>query len=82
MNDRIVSLADAKARLSELTELAAAGEEIVITKRGKPVVRMSRPETPRRPVDRETLRKLTAGMQAQPESAGEYLRRIRDEARY
>lgn len=42
MKDTTVSLADAKARLSELAELAAAGESVVITKRGKPVVRLSR----------------------------------------
>jgi antitoxin (DNA-binding transcriptional repressor) of toxin-antitoxin stability system len=43
MNDTAVSLAEAKARFNELTELAAAGEEVVITKRGKPVVRLSHP---------------------------------------
>ena len=31
---------DAKTRFSELLEQAAAGEEILVTKRGKPMVRM------------------------------------------
>lgn len=35
-----VRLADAKAHLSQLIELVEAGEEITITKRGKPVVRL------------------------------------------
>ncbi len=32
-----VTLADAKARLSELVERAASGETVSITRRGKPV---------------------------------------------
>jgi antitoxin (DNA-binding transcriptional repressor) of toxin-antitoxin stability system len=82
MDDTTVSLAEAKARLSELTELAAAGEEVVITKRGKPVVRLSRPEVARRPVDLEVLRALTARMPEQPEESSEFMRRVRDESRY
>ena len=82
MDDTTVSLAEAKARLSELTELAAAGEEVVITKRGKPVVRLSRPESPRRPVSLEAMRQLTGRMAEQDEGAGEFMRRVRDESRY
>lgn len=44
MEEKTVTLADAKARLSELTELAAAGQPVIITKHGRPVARMSRPE--------------------------------------
>ena len=35
-----VSIAEAKAHLSELIERVEKGEEILITKRGKPVVRL------------------------------------------
>ncbi len=35
------SLADAKARLSELVQRAEAGEEITIKRHGKPVARLS-----------------------------------------
>ena len=35
-----VSIRMAKARFSELVERAAAGEEIVITRRGRPVARL------------------------------------------
>jgi len=35
------NLRDAKSRLSELVRRAAAGEEILITVRGKPTVRLS-----------------------------------------
>ena len=82
VKEKTVTLADAKARLSELTELAAAGESVIITKRGKPVARLSRPERPRKPVDVEALRRLTASMPAQAEEAAEFIRRMREDARY
>ena len=37
----IATLRDAKARLSELVQKAANGEEVVITVRGEPTVRVS-----------------------------------------
>ncbi len=82
MDYTTVSLADAKARLSELADLAATGETIIITKRGKPVVRLTKPETPRIPVDLAGLRRLTEAMPRQSEDAGSFMRRLRDEARY
>ena len=47
-----VSLYDAKTRLSELVEQAAAGREIVITKSGKPKARL----VPLAPKDTRHLR--------------------------
>ncbi|MBC7944703.1 MAG: type II toxin-antitoxin system prevent-host-death family antitoxin, partial [Burkholderiales bacterium] len=38
---RIVNLATAKARLSELIHHAENGEEILITRHGQPVVRLA-----------------------------------------
>ena len=40
MENTVVSLAEAKAHLSELTDKAAQGETVIITKRGKPVARI------------------------------------------
>jgi antitoxin (DNA-binding transcriptional repressor) of toxin-antitoxin stability system len=77
-----VSLAEAKARLSELTELVASGTDVVITKRGKPVARLSRPEVARRPVNLDALRELTARMPMQPETTEAFMRRIREQSRY
>jgi prevent-host-death family protein len=37
----IVNIGEAKAHLSELIDRAAAGEEIVIARAGRPVVRLS-----------------------------------------
>jgi prevent-host-death family protein len=77
-----VSLADAKARLSELVDRAEAGEDICITRRGKPAVRLTQLERPRKPIDFEAWRKIRESMPMQSESAGDFIRRMRDEDRY
>ena len=77
-----VTLADAKARLSELVERAASGETVTITRRGKPVAHITPIETPRKPVDVDRLRAMTAATEPQPETAGDFVRRMRDEDRY
>jgi antitoxin (DNA-binding transcriptional repressor) of toxin-antitoxin stability system len=82
VEEKSVTLADAKAHLSELTDLATAGESVIIKKRGKPVARTSRPERPRQPIDPEALRRSTASMPAQADEAAEFTRRMREDARY
>ena len=82
METKQVSLAEAKAHLSELSELACAGETVIITKHGKAVGRLSAPEKPRKPIDLEALRRLTAGMPYQAEGAGQFMRRYRESERY
>lgn len=77
-----IPIAEAKAKLSELIARAAAGEPIRITSRGKPVAQLSPVERQYRPIDVEALRALTASMPMQSESAGEFVRRMRDEDRY
>ncbi len=77
-----VSVADAKAHLSELIERVSKGETVQITKRGKPVARLTGMATPRKPIDIEALRALTQSMPEQEELAGEFMRRMRDDYRY
>jgi antitoxin (DNA-binding transcriptional repressor) of toxin-antitoxin stability system len=77
-----VTLAEAKARLSELTERAAAGEELVITKRGRPVGRLSRFVPSKRVVDVARLRQLTDCIAGSTRDGDEVMRRLRDESRY
>ena len=77
-----VNLADAKARLSELVELAAKGERVVITKRGKPVLELSRPQVVPRSIELGELRALTRRMPRQKQGAGEMMRKLRDGSRY
>ena len=77
-----VSLADAKAHLSELVERAAAGEAVCITRLGKPVAQMTAIDTPRERIDVAVLRAITDTMPVQPETARDFIRRMRDEHRY
>jgi prevent-host-death family protein len=77
-----INLAEAKARLSELVERAEAGEDICIARRGKPVVRLVRMDRPKKPIDFEAMRKVRESMPKQSESAGDFIRRMRDEDRY
>jgi prevent-host-death family protein len=52
MPEHIVNLYEAKTQLSNLVERAAAGEEIIIAKAGKPKARLvplATPKLPRRP---------------------------------
>ncbi len=77
-----VNLAEAKAHLSELVERAAAGEPVCITRRGKPAAQLSAVGTPRKRIDSAVLRAVTDNMPMQQESAGEFVRRMRDEDRY
>jgi prevent-host-death family protein len=49
---QITNIHEAKTHLSRLVERAAAGEEIVIGKAGKPVARLVKYEPPAKPVRR------------------------------
>ncbi len=77
-----VSLADAKARLSELVARAADGEPVCITRRGKPIAQLTAIEAPKKRIDAAALMALTDTMPVQAESAGDFIRRMRDEERY
>lgn len=77
-----VNLAEAKARLSELVARAAEGETVQITRRGKPVAQITPIQKPRKPIDIALLRAVTDSMPMQKESAGEFIRRMRDDSRY
>jgi prevent-host-death family protein len=77
-----VNLADAKARLSELVALAAAGEPVCIMRRGKPVAQLTAVDVPRKRIDPSALQVITDAMPMQPERAREFVRRMRDDERY
>lgn len=79
-----INLADAKARLSEILDRVEAGESIEITRRGKPVAKISPTEPVKewQPIDIAMLDALHAKMPMQQESAGDFMRRMRDDARY
>jgi prevent-host-death family protein len=77
-----VALAEAKAHLSALIDAVEAGESISITRHGKPVAQLIAAEKPPKPLDIAKLRAHLATMPMQEEDGGEFMRRIRDEARY
>jgi prevent-host-death family protein len=77
-----VTVAEAKAHLSELIERAERGEPVRITRRGKPVARLTGVERPIKPIDLDALRALTGSQPLQPESTQSWLRGVRDEERY
>lgn len=77
-----VSVAEAKAHLSDLINRAAEGETVSITRRGKPVAQLIAVQKPRKKVNIEMLRKITQGMPLQKQSAGDFIREMRDSDRY
>lgn len=77
-----INLAEAKAHLSELVDRVEAGNSIDITRRGKPVARLTAVAGPRKPVDAALLRSLTATMPFQTQSAADLVRSMRDGDRY
>ena len=79
---KTISLADAKAHLSGLVDRVESGDAIDITRRGKPVIRLTAVRTPRKPIDADLLRSLTATMPSHGESAADLVRALRDGDRY
>ncbi|QUS39630.1 type II toxin-antitoxin system Phd/YefM family antitoxin [Tardiphaga alba] len=77
-----INLADAKAHLSELVDRVEAGDSIEITRRGKPVARLTTVATPRKAIDAALLQSLTANMPPQTENAADLVRSMRDGDRF
>jgi prevent-host-death family protein len=82
MKMKSYSLADAKARLSELVELAAAGESVEITRRGKPVAQLVAAQQRRKPIDVAALRAVAEEMPKHKESTRKFIRRMREDSRF
>lgn len=77
-----ISLAEAKAHLSELVDRVEVGESIDITRRGRRVARLTAVAGPRKPVDAAMLKALTDAMPPQTQGAADLVRSIRDSDRY
>lgn len=80
----IVNIRESKARLSELVSKANAGEDIVITVRGKPSARIaplrSEHETPQMDAWASQLEaRLEAGASKSSDSSGEIMDELREE---
>ena len=77
-----VSLADAKARLSELVTQVEDGATIEITRRGKVVARLVPAATARPKIDIEALKRHQASLGGPRENTDDALRAWKDEAKY
>jgi len=73
-----VTVADAKARLSDLLAQVEAGEEVVITRRGQPVARLSQVEKPKEAV--KSLAEFRATMPRWRKPSADLLRETREES--
>jgi antitoxin (DNA-binding transcriptional repressor) of toxin-antitoxin stability system len=78
---RHVSVAEAKAKLSEILDGVIAGDEVMITRRGKDVARLSLPQAtaPRAKLDIEALKALHAATKPYP---GNSVVDMRNDERY
>lgn len=72
-----VTLAEAKTHLSHLLDQVEAGEEVVITRRGQPIARISPIEKPKHAI--KSLAEFRSHMPRWRKSSTELLREIRDE---
>ena len=77
-----IKLADAKARLSEIADRVEAGETVEITRRGRPVMRLVPIERQKKAIDFGMLKSLTDSLPPQTQSAGDFMREMRESARY
>ncbi len=77
-----INLADAKAHLSELVDRVEAGDSVDITRRGKPVARVTPISRPRKPINAALLQSLTKTMPPQSQDAADLVRSMRDGDRY
>ncbi len=75
------TVAEAKAHLSELLARVENGEELVITRRGRPVANLSPIRPAKRPPDWQAIRAFRESLPAMDTSANDLVREMRD-ARY
>ena len=72
------TVAEAKAHLSELLARVENGEELVITRRGRPVAQLSPVRPVKRPPDWQAIRAFRESLPAMATSANDLVREMRD----
>ena len=83
----VIKIDDIRDRIEELVSRAEAGETILIETDGKTVARLEGivpidGEVTATAFDWDALRRFTEAQPMQEEPAGDFIRRLRDEARY
>ena len=76
---RTVSVAEAKARLSELLNGVESGEDVLITRHGRPIAKVTAPEVPKQPLPLKRLALLRQKTPPWSEPSAKLLRKLRDE---
>jgi prevent-host-death family protein len=76
-NMNTVSIAQAKAKLSEILKRVESGEEVVVTRHGRPIARISAVQAPKKPV--KSLAAFRATMPRWSKPSAKLLREMRDE---
>ena len=74
-----VSVAEAKSRLSELLTRVESGEEVVITRRGRPIARLCPEQRPRKALDLQAIDRVRESLPKQKISSVDLIRRLRGE---
>ena len=74
-----VSVAEARARFSELLDKVEAGETVVITRRGEPVADLSAHHKPRKKLPAGWLSEQTSKMRYSDVDSADVIRQMRDE---
>jgi prevent-host-death family protein len=76
---KTISLAEAKTHLSELLDRVQAGEEVLVTRHGRPVARIQGAK--RRSAPFRSLADFRAGLKPSRVSSAALLRQLRDASR-
>lgn len=76
-----ITVAEAKAHLSQGLDRVEAGETVTVTRRRRAVARLSAVEEPKKPIDFEALRKFRASMPQLERPSADLIRQMRDEGR-
>ena len=76
---RTVSVAEAKARLSELLNSVESEDDILITRHGRPIARVTAPEAPKQLLPVKRLALLRQNTSPWSEPSARLLRSVRDE---
>jgi antitoxin (DNA-binding transcriptional repressor) of toxin-antitoxin stability system len=76
-----INLADCKDPFERTCRSGRGGRFDRITRRGKPVARLTAVARPRKPIDAAQLQSLTASMPLQTQAAADLVRSMRDSDR-
>lgn len=74
-----MSVAAAKAHFSELLSRVESGQDVLITRRGAPVARLSGVERAKRPLDLGSIDAFRSGLPSSKTRAADLIRGMRDE---